>query len=218
MYCDESCHLENDNKQYMILGYISIPYNKIKRAKRDIKALRLKHKNTLEVKWSNLNEWNYLFYADLVDYFFDRSYICFRSIIVDKKKYIASMCDNDYDKFYYKMYYQLIYHKIDVGSEYNIFIDIKDTLSTHRISTLKEILNVKMGVIKNIQHIRSHEVDLLQVCDLLIGATSYRMNEANKKAIPKLKLIQKIEDNLAWRIDEQTPPYEKKFNVFKIIL
>lgn len=47
-------------------------------------------------------------------------------------------------------------------------LDIKDELSTYRINELKNILNVKMGNNKKIQHIRSHEVDLLQLCDLLI--------------------------------------------------
>lgn len=68
-YCDESCHLKNDGKQYMILGYISAPYDRIKKLKEDIKELRKKYKNTLEVKWSNLNAWNYTFYADLVNFF-----------------------------------------------------------------------------------------------------------------------------------------------------
>ena len=35
-YCDESCHLKNDGKQYMILGYISAPYDRIKKLKEDI--------------------------------------------------------------------------------------------------------------------------------------------------------------------------------------
>ena len=45
-YCDESCHLKNDGKQYMILGYISAPYDRIKKLKEDIKELRKKYKNT----------------------------------------------------------------------------------------------------------------------------------------------------------------------------
>ena len=30
MYCDESTHLENDGQPYMILGYVSTPYNQLK--------------------------------------------------------------------------------------------------------------------------------------------------------------------------------------------
>lgn len=217
-YCDESCHLLNDRKHYMILGYISITYNKIKKTKEDIKILREKHKNHHEIKWSNLNKWSYPLYADLIDYFFNSSNLSFRAIIVDKHKFIAERCDNDYDKFYYKMYYQLIYHKIDTSSYYNIYLDIKDDLSMHRINTFKEILNVQMGVIQKIQHVRSHEVDLLQLCDLIIGGISYKVNENEQTSTPKLRLINRIETTIGRKIEEQTTPYESKFNVFKIRL
>ena len=99
-YCDESCHLKNDQKQYMVLGYISVPYNRIKKIKEELKEIRNKHKNTLEIKWTKLSQWNYPFYADLVDFFFDRSDLTFRSIVVDKYKYLDEKCDKDYDKFY----------------------------------------------------------------------------------------------------------------------
>jgi hypothetical protein len=217
-YCDESSHLQNDKKQFMVLGYISVPYNRIKKIKEDIKALRLKHKNTLEIKWSNLTNWNYPFYAELVDYFVDRSDICFRAIIVDKNKYIANKCGDDYDKFYYLMYYQLLIHKLDVSNKYNIYLDIKDDLSSFRIEKLKEILNVRYGIIEQIQHVRSHEVDLLQLCDLFIGSIAYKSNYAPMTSTTKIKLIEKIEKRMSLDITMQTLKSETKFNIFKIKL
>lgn len=215
-YCDESCHLRNDQKSFMVLGYISVPYNRIKRFKEEIKEIRQKHKNSLEVKWTNLNQWNYAFYSDLVDFFFDRMDLNFRAILVDKNRYAAEKCGNDYDRFYYLMYYQLIYHKLDICNEYNIYLDIKDELSTYRINELKNILNVKMGTIKKIQHIRSHEVDLLQLCDLFIGAISYSANEKEQKSISKMKLIEKIKKRSNCDLFSQTPKNEIKFNLFRI--
>jgi len=217
-YCDESSHLQNDKKQFMVLGYISVPYNCVKKIKEEIKELRLKHNNKNEIKWSGLNVRNYLFYADLFDYFISRSDINFRAIIVDKYKYIANKCDDDYDKFYYLMYYQLLIHKLDTSNTYNIYIDIKDDLSSHRISKLKEILNVHYGIIEKIQHIRSHEVNLLQLCDLFIGAIAYKMNYNPMKSIFKIKLIEKIEKKLGFEITQQTTKSETKFNIFKIRL
>ena len=212
-YCDESCHLKNDGKQFMILGYISVSYNKVKKIKEEIKDLRLKYKNSLEVKWTHLSQWNYLFYSELVDLFFDRTDINFRAIIVDKSKYIANKCGNDYDKFYYLMYYQLIYHMLDVGCNYNIYLDIKDDLSNYRIEELKKILNVQMGVIEKIQHVRSHELDILQLCDLFIGAISYNLNNSEKSSQPKLRLIDKLK-NLS-RTDLENKNM-RKFNLFRI--
>jgi hypothetical protein len=198
----------------MVLGYISVPYNRVKKIKEEIKSLRLKHKNTLEIKWSNLTNWNYPFYAELVDYFIDRSDICFRAIIVDKYKYIG----DNYDKFYYLMYYQLLIHKLDASNKYNIYLDIKDDLSSSRIEKLKEILNVRFGIIEQIQHIRSHEVDLLQLCDLFIGAIAYKLNYDPMTSTPKMKLIDKIEKRTGVDLTMQTAKSETKFNIFKIKL
>ena len=83
-YCDESCHLQKDGKRFMVLGYIAAPLHKIEQMKGELKSLRVKYKNTLEVKWTYLNEWNYPFYAKLVDWFFKKGGIRFRAIIVDK--------------------------------------------------------------------------------------------------------------------------------------
>lgn len=217
-YCDESSHLQNDHKQYMVLGYISAPYNRIKKIKEEIKFLRVKHTNGLEIKWSNLNNWNYPFYSELFDYFIGKSDINFRSIIVDKHKFMAEKCDSDYDKFYYLMYYQLLIHKLDASSKYNIYLDIKDDLSHYRIEKLKEILNVKLGIIEKIQHVRSHEIDLLQLCDLFIGAMAYKMNYEERTSVAKIKLIDRIEKRLGFPITEQTAKSEVKFNIFKIRL
>ena len=215
-YCDESCHLKNDGKQFMILGYISVSYNKVKKIKEEIKDLRLKYKNSLKVKWTHLSQWNYLFYSELVDLFFDRTDINFRAIIVDKSKYIANKCGNDYDKFYYLMYYQLIYHMLDVGCNYNIYLDIKDDLSNYRIEELKKILNVQMGVIEKIQHVRSHELDILQLCDLFIGAISYNLNNSEKSSQPKLRLIDKLKNLSRTDLENTTYKNMRKFNLFRI--
>ena len=71
------------------------------------------------------------------------------------------------------MYYQLLFHTLDPVWHYNIYLDIKDNLSSYRTEKLKDILNVRMEIIEKIQHVRSHELDLLQLCDLLIGAIAY---------------------------------------------
>lgn len=215
-YCDESSHLQNDQMQYMIIGYISVPYNRIKKIKEEIKKLREKHENSLEIKWTKLNSWNYPFYSELVDLFFERTYINFRAIIVDKRRYIADKSGNDYDRFYYLMYYQLIFHKLDVNNKYNIYLDIKDDLSSYRIEELKNILNIKMGTIQKIQHLRSHEVDLMQICDLFIGAISYKLNFPDNNNISKRRLIGKMEQLSKCDLGSQTNKHERKFNLFRI--
>lgn len=223
LYCDESCHLQNDGKKYMVLGYVALPYNRIKRIKERVKEIRNKHKKHNEIKWTKLSNWNVNFYIDLVNLFFDTSYLNFRAIVIDKSKYKDNLCDN-FDEFYYKMYYQLIMHKLDSSKGYNIYLDIKDDLSQYRIDKLKEILNIKMSFIFKIQHVRSHEVEFIQLCDMFIGAISYFENSLDRQIdsslppTPKTKLIEHISSMLERKISDQTKPSEEKFNVFRIRL
>ncbi len=100
----------------MVLGYIAAPLHKIEQMKGELKSLRVKYKNTLEVKWTYLNEWNYPFYTKLVDWFFKKGGIRFRAIIVDKKAGILPInVIMIYNKFYYLMYYQLLFSYFGSG-------------------------------------------------------------------------------------------------------
>ncbi len=215
-YCDESCHLQKDGKRFMVLGYIAAPLHKIEQMKGELKSLRVKYKNTLEVKWTYLNEWNYPFYAKLVDWFFKKGGIRFRAIIVDKSRYIADKCDHDYNKFYYLMYYQLLFHTLDpVRAEiiFNIQINI---IMPNRTEKLKDILNVRMEIIEKIQHVRSHELDLLQLCDLFIGAIAYNLNQTEKASEAKVRFIEKLKIRTRTDLESTTSKRISKFNLFRI--
>ena len=96
------------------------------------------------------------------------------------------------------------------------YIDIKDDLSNFRIQKLHEILNTRYGMIDKIQHIRSHEADLLQLCDLIIGAISYNLNDENKESFHKKKIIEKIRQRSGYDLLDSTVKWEEKFNIFKI--
>lgn len=43
IYCDESCHLENDHKPFMFLGSVSSAYNQVKLHTERINELKQKH-------------------------------------------------------------------------------------------------------------------------------------------------------------------------------
>lgn len=215
-YCDESCHLENDKQPYMLIAYVSTAYNEIKIHNEFIKNLRNKHNMFTEIKWSKVSKSKFEFYAELIDYFFS-SEMRFRAIVVNKNQIDNERIGQSYDDFYYKMYYQLLHHKISMEYTYNVYLDIKDTLSAFKVRKLKEILNTRYNSIRNLQNIRSHESNIMQLTDLLMGAISY-YKRGPRKVIAKNKLIEKIQIKSNYTLNEKTPKAEEKFNLFFIEL
>ena len=187
IYCDESCHIENDHKKYIFLGSISSAYPQVKRHTERISHLKKKHNFYAEIKWSHVSMSKIQFYLDLIDYFFDTD-LRYEAIGVEKSKI---QCD-DYDDNYYEMYYRLLTRKKDTLYTYNVYLDIKDTLSAFKVQRLKEILNVKYGVFRNVQTMSSKESTLLQLADFITGALSYEANDDLKHNQAKVQIIEKI--------------------------
>jgi hypothetical protein len=200
----------------MFLGSVSCTYPQIKRHTKRINELKKEYNFYAEIKWNNVSMSKIRFYIDLVNYFFDAD-LRFRAIGVEKEKIKAQEFDTSYDDFYYKMYYQLLNYKVNTLYHYNVYLDIKDTLSAYKVNRLKDILNTKFGVFRNVQNIRSEESVLMQLADFLIGAISYNKNNIEKKNIAKLQIIEKIEKHLRTK-DLGMTNYEEKFNLFFINL
>ena len=216
IYCDESCHIENDHKKYMFLGSINCAYPQVRRHTERIKELKDKHKFNAEIKWSHVSISKLQFYLDLVDYFFDTD-LKFRAIGIDKSQIRCDDFNSNFDDFYYKMYYQLLNYKVDTTNHYNVYLDIKDTLSAIKVRRLKDILNVKYGVFRNVQNIRSEESVLMQLADFLMGAISYNANFEQKQNLAKVLILDKISKHANMSNLARTN-YSEKLNLFFIDL
>jgi hypothetical protein len=155
------------------------------------------------------------FYSELIDYFFATD-LQFRAVGIEKSRINNQNFTQTYDEFYYKMYYQLLNHKINSCYSYNVYLDIKDTLSACKVRKLREILNIKYGVFRNVQNIRSHESVLMQLSDFLMGAISYYKNNKEKKNQTKVQLIERIIKKSGLDLDKTN--YSEKLNLFFIEL
>lgn len=215
-YCDESCHLENDGMPFMVISYVSCAYNQVKLHQENIKNLKEKHSFKNEIKWSAVSKSKHNFYTELIEYFFAND-LQFRAIVVPKDKINNNNFNQSYDDFYYKMYFQLLNHKINMENKYNIYLDIKDTLSANKVRKLKEILNFKYSKINNLQNIHSHESLLMQLTDVLMGAITYHLRGLNK-VTAKTKLIEKIQKHTQLPLQSSTAKNFDKFNLFFIDL
>lgn len=225
IYCDESSHLSYDGEKYMILGAVSCNKEFRKRICNDIKKIKQKYGVAVdsEMKWTKVANSKVLpAYIELVEYFFKEPNLRFRGLIAEK-----DILDNDkynegsYNTWYYKMYYLLLNQILNPQHSYNIFIDIKDTKGNKNVNKLKEVLcnnmyDYKEEIIKNVQQIRSDEVEIMQITDILIGALNYYNNgEYSKKVnIGKKTIIDKIIQLSGCNLCASTPYGYNDFNLF----
>lgn len=220
IYCDESTHLIHDRHPYMLLGYVSIAYPQIRIAKEAIKNIKNKYNYKDEFKWTSVHQATYKVYAELVGWFF-MSDLEFRAVVVDKTQIDESRQDYTFNDFYYKMYFQLLHTKVDFQNTYNVYMDIKDTCSSEKLSTLKRIMGYNSSI-GNLQFIRSHESVFIQLADVLMGAINYNLRkekgDVEGRVDAKLKLIEKIQKHSNISLNCSTPLYRKKFNLFFISL
>lgn len=221
IYCDESCHLEKDKQKAMVLGAVWCPIEKIKEISKRIKEIKERHglKRNFEIKWTKISPAKTAFYADIVDYFFDNDDLHFRClVVVDKSK--VNHCDfgQTHDEWYYKMYFDLLKVILEPTEKYNIYLDIKDTRSADKLKRLKEILcnnmyDFKREIIDNVQNIRSHESELMQLNDLLLGAASY-LNRGIFTSEAKKTLIKRMQERSGYSLQKSTLIGEQKVNIF----
>lgn len=215
-YCDESTHIEHDGQPYMLLAYISTPYNQLSRHNGAIRDFKIKHHYRGEMKWGSVSKSQYPFYNDIIEYFFMTD-LQFRAIIIDKSQLKHSDFEQTHDDFYDKMYFQLLSKKIFPDCFYNIYIDIKDTHSYKKARSLKTYLERDYQNIRNLQAIQSYESELMQMADVLMGAINYKLRGLNK-VTSKNNLIEKIEKHCGKPISQPSAKGETKFNKFFIDL
>lgn len=221
IYCDESCHLLNDGEDIMVLGGVSCYSKYVQSINRHIRKIKINHKlsPSMEIKWTKVSEGKIGFYKELIEYFFENPYLNFRAVIATGKKSLDYEAFNlTHDKWYYRMYYLLLRQMIHIGDRYRIYLDIKDTQGWEKIHMLQDVLNRSLydfynETVEKIQFVRSHEIEILQLTDLLIGAICYANREL-ETSNAKLELIETIKMLTGRNLVYSTPTYEPKFNLF----
>ena len=154
-------------------------------------------------------------YKELIDLFMEAKYLSFRVVVADKSYLDYESFGLSHDDWYYRMYYNLLSKTLENKDMYYIFIDIKDTRSKCKVKKLHEVLRNSYvhNTINKIQQIRSHESELMQLCDLFIGAASYR-NAGYTSSKAKIEIINYLFNKTKQSLRLTSPLSEKKFNIF----
>lgn len=222
IYCDESCHLELDGHSHMVLGAIMCPKSRAKETAERIAQIKEKHgvNRRLELKWTKVSDARLPLYTDIVDYFFDDDDLNFRAIVIEKAQLDHKAHDQTHETFYYKMYFRLLERMLEPRDSFYIYLDIKDTRSASKTRKLGEILangslDFHRHIVRNIQNVRSEEIQQIQLADLLIGAVGY----ANRSTLPtirsraKTKLVDLVRHRSGYGLRRTTLLRERKLNL-----
>src|SRR3990172_12780696 len=120
IYADESCHLEHDGHEVMVLGATWCPLEEVKHQAEMMKYLKTKHRAQGELKWNRVSPSRLPFFLEVVDHFFDQDPLHFRALVVkDKPRLDHEMYNRgSHDAFYYKMHFYLLRNIINSGDQY----------------------------------------------------------------------------------------------------
>ena len=230
IYCDESCHLENDGHSVMVLGCIKVCATKETELLAEFKRLRLEHHAMSELKWNTVSASRMAFYEALIDAFFASVDVSFRSVLVKNKQYLNhdEFNQGEHDNFYYKMVYYLLTNQWmlptrqanGMAYSYRVFLDIKDSRGREKLFKLKQVFIHRDGVdspFVHFQHIHSHDSFWIQLADFMMGAIAFKargLYECPESSTTKRAIVDYLEKKSGYALDDGTPPFEHKFNIF----
>lgn len=205
----------------MVLGGVWCPDSLRKRIARDIRDLKVKHglNPRYEMKWNKISKGKLDFYIELVEYFFSNVNLHFRGMVIPDKSMLRHVdFGQTHDDFYYKCYFSLIKTLLQPGDHYNIYLDIKDTRGETKVRKLHDYLckskyDFNRDMIRKVQQVRSHELELVALADVLIGALSY-VHRGMDTSNSKLAVIEKIKQLSGYTLLQSTLYREDKFNIF----
>ncbi|MFH0911182.1 MAG: DUF3800 domain-containing protein, partial [Planctomycetota bacterium] len=221
VYCDESCHLEHDGQAAMVLGAIWRPLEKTREIATEMRSIRLAHGLThdFEVKWTKVGGKKAAFYEELVKYFFWKDDLRFRALVAGKEHLDHAAHSQTHDQWYYKMYFDMLKIIFRNDCRYRIYPDVKDTHGREKVAKLHEVLcnahyDFDRQMIERVQTVRSHEVEQLQLADLLVGIISYAKRGLTGNP-GKERLVGMLRQYCGASLTEKNSPYaEKKVNIF----
>lgn len=221
VYCDESCHLENDGVSAMAWGAVYCQENETRTIADAIRALKSQHglSLTFEAKWTKISPAKVDFYLALVDLFLGDDRLRFRGLVVpDKAQLDHARFDQTHDDWYYKMYFMMLRPIFCAPHRYRIYIDVKDTRGGPKTRKLHEVLandlyDFNRECVERVQQVRSHESELLQLTDILIGALTYA-NRGLATSPAKAAIMARLRSRLGQNVLTRTSSFSAiKFNM-----
>lgn len=223
VYCDESCHLENDRQKVMVLGAVWCPLDKARETATRLQEIKVRHgfSPDFEVKWTKVSSGKVEFYLDWIDYFFDDDDLHLRALVVPDKSQLRheAFPGQDHDTWYYKMYFDMLKVILNPRARHRVYLDIKDTRGSVKVKHLHNVLcnniyDFERSIIERVQLVHSAEVVQMQLVDLLIGAIGYA-NRGLESNQGKVRIVSRMKRRARYSLTGTTLLRETKVNLFR---
>lgn len=216
IYCDESCHLENEECKTMVVACLRCPKEQVQEISNDIVDIKKKHKiwKYAEIKWTKVSRSKRDFYVDLLNYFFDNPYLKFRAIIIDKSTLNHPARQQNHNTWYFKMIYYLVDKILQVNKSYNVYVDKKENSyqAKHELKLTEQFLQRDCENLK-LQNITSYKSELMQLNDFIQGIVCFYNRGLHlrlESCETKKELVEIVKSQ---GIDLKKTNYNTKFNL-----
>jgi hypothetical protein len=115
------------------------------------------------------------------------------------------------------MFFVLLKVILDPELKYHIYLDYKDTNGKRKIEKLHEVISnnyydFSRSIVERVQLVRSHEIDTMQITDVLTGALTYLHRGLDTNA-GKSEVIERIKKRSGYSLFHNTLYRESKLNL-----
>lgn len=215
VFCDESCHLKGQDSG-MVIGAVAVPSQVVSVHNKNIRELKQRHglPEFLEMKWTKVSPAKLTAYRALVDYFFEHPDMMFRGVAVIHKPAFDKYKDlQAYGLWHNEMYNSLLRKYAGGDERCRIFI----AKGTHLAREIRGLVrgsacDFEQGGASAVQEVPPHEVQIMSLVDIIVGALSYHYRGENGSNA-KLSLANYIRTNSGCSWDESTFFEAQKFNL-----
>jgi len=224
-FCDESCYQINDGYSHMSIASVWCRKDRKKQITKLIQDIKLKHNITksTELKWGKVSPATLEMYKEIFSCIKKFKYLKIRIVVTNKEK----IKNDAKDRWYETMYYCLIEFPIkQILDKYmiekvDVFSDVMNSHSTDQMNKISNYLekhfkkNNKVNFISKV--CESKDVTLIQIADLLAGASTYTNRRVNTSQA-KLELAKHIQKTFSINFTETSRSKDGEISNYNVFL
>lgn len=223
-FCDESCYQINDGKSHMAIASVWCRKDRKKQITKIIQDIKEKYNisRVTELKWGKVSPASLEMYKEIFSAMKKFKLLRIRIVVTNKEKIKTEAKNRWYETMYYSLIEFPIKQTIDKYSINTVEI-YSDVMNSHSNEQMK----------KNANHLKKHfkrtkvefvakvceskEVTLIQIADLLAGASTYA-NRGLSISSAKTELINHIQKTFNIRFTKTTKSKYGEISDYNVFL